>query len=107
MIPVFDYGASMNDDHKAAAEECAKLIEPHNPYIASQIRERFKIIEPKRMDPESSEFYRTAKEFGLLPAQQGYMVGPDGVQIPMVALCADLPKFDDFLQYYKKLNCKD
>ena len=106
MIPVFDYG-SISDEHKAAAEECAKMIEPHHSYVAGQIRERFKIVEPERMDPESSEFYRTAKEFGLFPAQQGYMVGPDGVQIPMVALCADLPKFDEFLQYYKKLNCKD
>ena len=106
MIPVFDYG-SISDEHKAAAEECAKMIEPYNSIVAAQILERFKIVEPKIMDPESSEFYRTAKEFGLFPAQQGYMVGPDGVQIPMVALCADLPKFDDFLQYYKKLNCKD
>lgn len=107
MIPVFDYGASLNDDHKAAAEECAKLIAPHNPYIANQIRERFKIVEPVRMDPETSEFYRMAKEFGLVPAQQGYMVGPDGVQIPMVAVCADLPKFDEFLQHYKNLICNE
>ena len=106
MIPMFDYG-SINDEHKAAAEECAKLIEPINPLVAYQIRQRFKIVEPERMDPEDSEFYRLARDFGIFPAQQGHMVGPDGVQIPMVAVCADLPKFDAFLQYYKNLTCKD
>jgi len=106
MIPLFDYG-SIKEEHKLAAEECAKMIEPHQSYVANQIRERFKIVEPERMDPESSEFYRTAKEFGLHVAMQGHMVGPDGVQIPMVIVCAELPKFDEFLQYYKKLNCKD
>jgi hypothetical protein len=107
MIPVFDYGASMNDDHKAAAEECAKIIEPHHSHVANQIREKFKIVEPEKMDPESSEFYRVAREFGLYPAVQGHMVGPDGVHIPMVIVAADLPKFDEFLQHYKNLNCKD
>lgn len=106
MIPMFDYG-SINEDHKAAAEECAKLIESHVPQIAEQIRERFKIVEPVRMDPETSEFYRTAREFGLFPAQQGYMVGPDGVQIPLVNVCAELPKFDQFLQHYKNLICNE
>lgn len=103
MIPIFDYG-SIKEEHKAAAEECAKLIEAENPSIASLIRERFKIIEPKRVPLESSEFYRVAKNFGINPSEQGYMVGPDGVHIPMVAVFGDIKQLDNFLQYYKDLK---
>ena len=100
MIPLFDYN-SITDDHKAAAEECARLLEQSNPSFASIIRERFKIEEPKRLPIETSQFYKLANDFGLFPATQGYMVGADGVQIPMVAVCGDITKFDAFLEYYK------
>jgi hypothetical protein len=103
MIPIFDYG-SIKEEHKAAAEECAKLIEAENPSIASLIRERFKIIEPKRVPLESSEFYRVAKTFGINPTEQGYMVGPDGVHVPMVAVFGDIKQLDNFLHYYKELK---
>ena len=105
MIPLFDYG-DIKDEHKSAAEECAKLVESINAPVASLIRERFKIIEPKRLPLEDSEFYKVATGFGLGVAQQGYMVGPDGVQIPMVAICAEITKFDQFLEHYKDLLCK-
>jgi len=105
MIPVFDYG-SIKEDHKSAAEECAKLVESINPLVANLIRERFQIVEPKRLPLEDSEFYRIATGFGFGVAPQGYMVGPDGVQIPMVAICAEITKFDDFLSHYKDLLCK-
>ena len=105
MIPLFDYG-DIKDEHKAAAEECAKLIESVTPQIAEQIRERFKIVEPKRLPIEDSEFYKIATGFGLGVAQQGYMVGPDGVQIPLVAICAEITKFDEFLEHYKNLLCE-
>ena len=106
MIPLFDYN-NITDDHKAAAEECAKLLEQSNPSLASIIRERFKIEEPKRIPIESSEFYKLATDFGLFPATQGYMVGPDGVQVPMVAVCGDIKKFDEFLEYYKTCLAKE
>lgn len=102
MIPLFDYG-DIKDEHKSAAEECAKLVESINPPVASLIRERFKIVEPKRLPLEDSEFYKVATGFGLGVAPQGYMVGPDGVQIPMVAICAEITKFDQFLEHYKTL----
>ena len=105
MIPLFDYG-DIKDEHKSAAEECAKLVESINPPVASLIRERFKIVEPKRLPLEDSEFYRIATGFGLGVAPQGYMVGPDGVQIPMVAICAEITKFDQFLEHYKNLLCE-
>ena len=105
MIPLFDY-SDIKEEHKVAAEECAKLIESITPQIAEQIRERFKIVEPKRLPLEDSQFYKVATNFGLGVAQQGYMVGPDGVQIPMVAICAEITKFDQFLEHYKDLLCK-
>ena len=105
MIPLFDYG-DIKDEHKSAAEECAKLVESINPPVASLIRERFKIVEPQRLPLEDSEFYKIATGFGLGVAPQGYMVGPDGVQIPMVAICAEITKFDDFLSHYKDLLCE-
>ena len=102
MIPIFDYG-SINEDHKLAAEECAKLIETQNPEVSILIRERFKIVEPKRIPLEESSFYNTAKSFGIIPSQQGYMVGPDGVHIPMVAIFGDIKQLDQFLEYSKSL----
>ena len=105
MIPLFDY-REINDEHKSAAEECAKLIESINPSVASVIRERFNIVEPERLPLEDSEFYKLATGFGLGVAQQGYMVGPDGVQVPMVAICAEITKFDQFLEHYKNLLCE-
>lgn len=106
MIPLFNYG-DIKEEHKSAAEECAKLVESINPPVASLIRERFKIVEPKRLPLEDSEFYRVATKFGLNVGAQGYMVGPDGVQIPMVAVCAEITKFDGFLQHYKNLICNE
>jgi len=106
MIPVFDYG-SIKEEHKSAAEECAKLVESINPPVASLIRERFKIVEPKRLPLEDSEFFRVASDFGINIATQGYMVGSDGVQIPMVAICAEITKFDEFLAHYKNLLCNE
>lgn len=105
MIPLFDYG-SIKEEHKSAAEECAKLVESINPPVASLIRERFQIVEPKRLPLEDSEFYKIATGFGLGVAPQGYMVGPDGVQVPMVAICAEITKFDQFLEHYKNLLCE-
>ena len=101
MIPLFDY-RNINDDHKSAAEECAKLVDSIAPHVAAMIRERFEIVQPKRLPLETSEFYNKITEFGIQPMQQGYMVGPDGVQIPMVAICAEITKFDKFLEEVTK-----
>ena len=97
MIPLFEY-SNITDEHKSAVEECAKLIEQTNPAVASMIRERFKIVEPPRLPLEDSEFYKVATKAGLGVAQQGYMVGPDGVQVPFVAICAEITKLDEFLK---------
>jgi hypothetical protein len=105
MIPLFDYG-SISEEHKRAAEECAKLIEIENPQVAVLIRERFKIVEPKKIPLEESSFYNTAKSFGIVPSQQGYMVDPDGVHIPMIALFGDIKQLDRFLEYSKNLPSK-
>ena len=55
---------------------------------------------------ENSEFYKVAKSFGLIITEQGYMIGPDQVQIPVVAICAEITKFDEFLEHYKNLLCE-
>ena len=105
MIPLFDY-SDIKEEHKIAAEECAKIVDSVAPHVATTIRERFNIVEAKRYPIENSEFYKIATEFGLFPATQGYMIGPDGVQIPMVAVCAEITKFDQFLEHYKDLISK-
>jgi hypothetical protein len=100
MIPLFDYG-SITEEHKRAAEECAKLIEVENPTLAKCIRERFEIIEPKKLPLEESSFYNAVRSFGITPSQQGYMVDPDGVHIPMIAIFGDVKQLDEFLRQYK------
>jgi len=102
MIYLFDYH-NINDDHKAAAEECAKLIENIIPDMASTIRERFNIIQPKKIPLETSELYNKLKDYGIEPSVQGYMVGPDGVHIPMLAICSDIIQLESF---YKDLISK-
>ena len=100
MIPMFDYG-NITEEHKAAAEECAKMIECISPQLSSQIRERFKIVEPKRLALEDTVSWKVFTENGIYLSQQGYMVGPDGVQIPMVSLCTEVTKLDNFLEQIK------
>ena len=100
MIPMFDYG-NITEELKAAAEECAKMIESISPHLSSHIRERFKIVEPKRLALEDTVSWKVFTENGFYLSQQGYMVGPDGVQIPMVSLCTEVTKLDNFLEQIK------
>ena len=100
MIPMFDYG-NITEEHKAAAEECAKLVDTIAPHVSAMIRERFKIVEPKRLALEDTVSWKVFTENGFYLSQQGYMVGPDGVQIPMVSLCTEVTKLDNFLEQIK------
>ena len=55
---------------------------------------------------ENSEFYKIATNFGLLVTEQGCLVAQDGTQTPVVAICAEITKFDQFLEHYKNLLCE-
>jgi len=104
IVPLFDYG-SINDDHRAAANEIADLARAHgNEMLAELIKLRFKVVEPNRFDITQSEFFNACKKYGVPVAVQGWIQqgeGSDAVFYPLICINEDIRKFDEF---YKKIK---
>jgi hypothetical protein len=101
LIPVFDYG-SLNDDHKAAAEECVALAKQLNqPMLAELIKVKFQLVEPNRYDMESSKFVQAAKEAGIYIAIQGHVKEGD-TEYQLVSVNEDIRKLDKFIELLNK-----
>ena len=101
LIPVFDYG-SLNDDHKAAAEECVALAKQLNqPMLAELIKVKFQLVEPNRYDMDSSKFVQAAKEAGIYIAIQGHIKEGD-TEYQLVSVNEDIRKLDKFIELLNK-----
>jgi hypothetical protein len=101
LIPVFDYG-SLNDDHKAAAEECVALAKQLNqPMLAELIKAKFQLVEPNRYDMDSSKFVQAAKEAGIYIAIQGHVKEGD-TEYQLVSVNEDIRKLDKFIELLNK-----
>jgi len=101
LIPVFDYG-SLNDDHKAAAEECVALAKQLNqPMLAELIKVKFQLVEPNRYDMDSSKFVQAAKEAGIYIAIQGHVKEGD-TEYQLVSVNEDIRKLDKFIELLNK-----
>ena len=101
VIPVFDYG-SLNDDHKAAAEECVAMANQMNqPMLAELIKARFQLVEPKRFDMDSSKFVAAAKEAGIYIAIQGHVKEGD-TEYQLVSVNEDIRKLEKFIELLNK-----
>jgi hypothetical protein len=101
LIPVFDYG-SLNDDHKAAAEECVALAKQMNqPMLAELIKVKFQLVEPNRYDMDSSKFVQAAKEAGIYIAIQGHVKEGD-TEYQLVSVNEDIRKLDKFIELLNK-----
>lgn len=100
-LPLFDYG-SINEDHKKAATEIANIIEKNgNEMLASFIRHRFSVVEPKKYDLAESIFIKSCKENNIPIAIQGYLKhgdGPDAIHYPLVCINEDVRTLDSWFQ---------
>jgi hypothetical protein len=95
---LFDYG-DIKDDHKAAAQEIASLLDNQNlGNIAEDIRIRFKIKEIPKYKFDQHPLVDAAKEVGLYVAVQGHIreIQEDGtpLEFPIIVLSDDCRKFE-------------
>lgn len=101
LIPLFDYG-SLNDDHKAAAEECVALANQlGQPMLAELIKAKFQLVEPKRFDMDTSKFVAAAKEAGIYIAIQGHIKEGD-TEYQLVSVNEDIRKLEKFIELLQK-----
>lgn len=104
VIPAFDFG-SINEQHQSAAKEIAEWLKMQGLTEASdEILRRYKIDPIPTYDITQSIFYQYAQKANLYVAGQGTLVegeGKDKMQYPLVAVCGDIRKMDEFINVIK------
>ena len=94
----------MSDDHKLAAEECARLCEKTgNDMVAKMIRHQFTLeqLETKKID--DSVFCKLLTSAGVMFAAQGHKRIGDTL-IPVVAIVEDIDTLDKLAIFIKNIN---
>jgi hypothetical protein len=101
-VAIFDYG-NMKEEHKATAEEIARLCEEMGNHVMSDvIKEKFGLVVRPRFDPETSEFFKYCKEANVFPTVQGMMVDLNqDMDYPIVAICDDIRKIENLVSIIK------
>lgn len=106
MIPAFDYG-SINDNHKQAASEIARLLaEGGNETLSELIKFKFNVIEPKKTAPAESVFVQICQDNNIHVTVQGYVfngVGSDAVQFPIIAISEDVRVLDQLVAFIRNI----
>lgn len=106
MLPAFDYG-SLNEDHKKAASEIARLLEDNgNEMIAELIKSKFQLTEPVRKKPEESIFVRACLENNIHCSIQGWVahgIGPDAVHYPLISISEDVRVLDKLVTFIRNI----
>lgn len=104
LTPVFDYG-SLNDDHKAAAQEIAEILRNMgNEHLAIAISQRFKLEEPNRFDYKTTKFFEACAKADVYLGMQGYVVDhrdPDKTEYPIVSISEDIRKLENLYDIIK------
>jgi hypothetical protein len=96
----FDYG-TVSDVHKEAANACATICEESGvPELATIIKQRFLIEEPKMYDLRESDFYKLAIANNISVTAGGFIMD-DGVRYPYCNVAADIRVLDQFLKKLK------
>jgi hypothetical protein len=105
-VPGFDY-EKLNKDQKTACDELLRLIaEKYQDIDFGHLRTTFKLEDKKYYDLKESEFAELLKRENIVLDPQGYVktgLGADAIHYPIVAVCADIRKFDKVLNDYKKI----
>lgn len=94
----------MTEDHKLAAEECARLCEKSgNDMVAKMIRNQFTLeqLETKKVD--ESIFCKLLSGAGIAFSAQGHKRVGDTL-IPVVAVVEDIDTLDKLAVYIKNIN---
>jgi hypothetical protein len=94
----FNY-EEINDDHKKAALEIARLVEKfHGGDIAMLIKQKFDLVEKTRYDITESPFFKLAKDSGIQINVHGWIEeGGAKVHYPLITMCDDIRKFHNML----------
>jgi len=100
---VFNYH-HMTDDHKLAAEECARLCEnTGNDMVAKLIRNQFSLEQLEKKNIDDSVFCKLLVSAGIAFSAQGNKRIGD-VLIPVVAVVEDIDTLDKLAVFIKNIN---
>lgn len=102
--PNFDYG-NITFEHKEAVQEIVGLLKSMgHQEVAEIINARFKIVEPKRYDMNSSPFVQACMANHMYCGVQGYIqhgTDIDAVHYPLISMSEDIRKFEKLYEYIK------
>jgi 4-diphosphocytidyl-2C-methyl-D-erythritol kinase len=100
---VFNYH-HMTEDHKLAAEECARLCEKMgNDMGAKLIRNQFSLEELEKKSVDDSVFCKLLTGAGITFAAQGHKrIGE--TLIPVIAVVEDIDTLDNLAIFIKNIN---
>jgi hypothetical protein len=102
MRPVFDYRV-INDDHKAAAEEIANILEGMNQeMLAELIKHKFQVIERPKYDMKESKFVKHCADAGVYCSIQGHTLDGDGIEYPLISICEDIRKLNNLVDIVRE-----
>lgn len=97
MKQLFNY-RDIKEEHKEAAEEIANMLtDAGQTELAILIKQRFKIVEQNYFALEDSVAFQKCKQYNINCAVQGHILD-NGIHYPMVAICEDIRKLDQFIQ---------
>ena len=110
-IEMFDYG-SISDEQKRALNECANFLSIKHPDIAQTIRNKFYLVEPKKVKMETSNFLQLCKEANINWSLQGFTLTRDEkeeeIQYPIVSITEDIRELERLLLFIvKKYGLED
>lgn len=104
-IEMFDYG-SISDEQKKALNECANFLSTKHPDIAQTIRNKFYLVEPKKVKLETSNFLQLCKAANINYSLQGFTLTRDEkeeeIQYPIVSITEDIRELERLLLFIVK-----
>ena len=97
MEQLFNY-RNIKQEHKEAAEEISNILsETGHPELAVLIKQRFDVIEKNYFSLENSIAFQKCCQHNINCAVQGHVL-ENGVHYPVVTICEDIRKLDQFIQ---------
>ena len=102
--PHFDYGDIL-PEHVDAANEIASLAEKQGlTEFAKEIKQQFKIVEPKKYDMSQSRFAKYCEMANIFLAGQGTIIegkGTDAMHYPLCCVNEDIRKLEVLVDIIK------
>jgi len=97
----FDWN-NISLDQQAAIQTVIKQLQvmgKMDETTQSNLLKKFKIESPEMKPCSESKFWNLARSFGIFCKEEGFKIKPDGNQVPLIRLNADIDTLDEFLEY--------